>query len=984
MGHVSNLSRDTAHNDQPNKEVTQSKNVNQLKILYTNADGLPNKLDELALLAENCAWPDVIVLTEAIPKAQIRPLALGCFTVGDHYVPYLNFDSSQSGLGASGKRGIVVLVKEDIRASEVSFPGQFEESIWMQIEPVKGEILILGAIYRSPSCDGRTSTDALCELMKTVSQSNPSSIVITGDFNYREINWKLGKSEAPDSHYTHKFLHTMQDCFLIQHVEEPTHFMPNKSPSTLDLIFTSEEGMVADLKHHSPLGNSHHDCLVFTLRCKTELVKGNTQAKDFKNADFPAMDQAIRNSDIMSRLQLCDADSGWEELLALMHEAEKRHIPLRSVHKKKRQPYTNSALLRAKRNKDRLYQLHRRSKSEQDKQEYKRAKNVLRNLTRRLRRNYESQLAKHVTQNPKVFWKYVSSKTKVKARVETLSRGDGTSAITSEEKAEVLNNFFSKVFTEEDTSDIPEVDPKFNGEPLTSITVQEEEIRRRLEALNCSKSPGPDGLHPRVLKELATPLCTVFKMMFQRSIDTGVLPAKWKEGNVVPIFKKGNRGLPGNYRPVSLTSIVCKLLESLVRDRLLDHFLENDLLTNDQFGFLPGRSCALQLLLVIEEWLTILDRKGAVDVVYLDFQKAFDRVPHQRLLRKLEAYGIGGDLLRWVSAFLTNRRQRVMVEGVCSNWTRVGSGIPQGSVLGPLLFLVFINDLPEAVRSRSMLFADDTKLYQEVTSLQDKTLLQQDIDALGHWADRWQLPFNQEKCKLMHLGSSNEHFTYQMKGSTLAQVHTEKDLGLVIDEDLKFHEQVAAAVGRANRVLGLVKRSFKALDSRSLPLLYRTLVRPHLEYANVVWGPTFRSDQDAIERVQRRATKLVRPLRHLQYQDRLRALNLPSMYYRRMRGDMIMAYQILTGCLRVRVADLLQLDTSDRTRGHHLKLKKRRVNSHLRQTSFCHRIVDSWNSLPADVVAAPSLNTFKNRLDKLWANRKYTLRTDQACGARMS
>ena len=397
---------------------------------------------------------------------------------------------------------------------------------------------------------------------------------------------------------------------------------------------------------------------------------------------------------------------------------------------------------------------------------------------------------------------------------------------------------------------------------------------------------------------------------------------------------------------------------------------------NDRCGFLPQRSCALQLLITLEEWLRVIDQHEAVDIIYLDFQKAFDSVPHQRLLAKLRAYGVDGALLRWITAFLGDRKQRVVVEGEHSGWTEVCSGIPQGSVLGPILFLIFINDLPNAVKSSTKLFADDTKLYRGVSDSHDRSLLQGDIDALEEWAEKWQLPFNQDKCKLMHLGSTNRGFDYQMAGTNIVQVQQEKDLGVVIDNRLKFHEQTAAAVGRANRILGLIRRAFLTLDCRALPILYKTLVRPHLEYANSVWGPTSKRDQDALERVQRRATKQVQALSHLPYQARLRALRLPSLHYRRIRGDMITLYQILTGNWRVSADDFFQRESSDRTRGHHLKLKKSQVNGRLRQSSFCYRVVDNWNRLTTEVVSSPNVNIFKNRLDKLWKEKMYKLRQD--------
>ena len=236
-------------------------------------------------------------------------------------------------------------------------------------------------------------------------------------------------------------------------------------------------------------------------------------------------------------------------------------------------------------------------------------------------------------------------------------------------------------------------------------------------------------------------------------------------------------------------------------------------LLEDQFGFLPGRSCALQLLVVIEEWLRTMDSRGAVDAIYLDFRKAFDSVPHRRLLSKLQAYGGNGPLLCWIQAFLSDRRQRVAIEEEYSGWANVTSGIPQGSVLGPVLFVIFLNDLPDAIKSTVKRLADDTKVYRSIASDEDRSILQADIEALETWATTWQLPFNRDKCKLMHLGSTNQGLRYQMAEVELAAVRKERDLGVFIDDALKFHERTAAAVSRANRILGL-KAHFCSTRSR--------------------------------------------------------------------------------------------------------------------------------------------------------------------------
>ena len=404
-----------------------------------------------------------------------------------------------------------------------------------------------------------------------------------------------------------------------------------------------------------------------------------------------------------------------------------------------------------------------------------------------------------------------------------------------------------------------------------------------------------------------------------------------------------------------------------MRDNIVDHMSANNLFAEEQHGFVPGRSCMTQLLAVIEEWTATLEEGKPLDAAYLDFSKAFDSVPHERLAVKLEAYGIQGDCLRWIRKFLSNRRQRVVVNRCHSEWAPVTSGIPQGSVLGPILFVIYINDLPEAVESPAKIFADDTKIYRPVPDEDESRRFQMDITSLCNWSHKWQLPFNATKCKIMHMGNMNQHYTYNMDGNALEPIREEKDLGVTVDADLKFHSHTTRVVNKANRILGMIKKSFVSLDAISLPVLYKAFIRPHLEYGNVIWGPHFRDDQIKVERVQRRATKLIDHLRDLPYEERLNELKLPSLYYRRRRGDMIQVFKIMKGFNRVPKEQFFKQKALT-TRGHHLKLFKPRAQKLVRRQFFSTRIINDWNQLPSDIVEADTVNTFKARLDRHWVN----------------
>ena len=307
-----------------------------------------------------------------------------------------------------------------------------------------------------------------------------------------------------------------------------------------------------------------------------------------------------------------------------------------------------------------------------------------------------------------------------------------------------------------------------------------------------------------------------------------------------------------------------------------------------------------------------------------------------------------------------------------SSWKPVKSGIPQGSVLGPILFVNFINDMPETVDSICQLFADDAKLFRNVNLREEKNnaLLQKDLDALSNWSDKWQLPFNVGKCKVLHIGKSNPCCRYKMAGKKLDQVNEEKDLGVLIDNELKFHKQAAAAVKKANSTLGLIKKSFALLDHKTLPLLYKSLVRPHLEYGNVIWGPFYKEDSRSIERVQRRATKVVPQLNDVQYEERLRNLKLPSLQHRRRRGDMIFTYKIMTGKVKMNTGEFFTISNQE-TRGHKYKLMKKKATKLTSINAFSNRVIRDWNNLPGEIVAAVTTNEFKNKLDDHWENEMF-------------
>ena len=322
-----------------------------------------------------------------------------------------------------------------------------------------------------------------------------------------------------------------------------------------------------------------------------------------------------------------------------------------------------------------------------------------------------------------------------------------------------------------------------------------------------NKSPGVDGIPPKLQMETVEQISIPLARVFNLSLKEGVVPFEWKEANIIPLFKKGSRNKYENYRPVSLTSVICKLLERLIKDHMVGFLVKHKLLNSSQHGFLKARSCLTNMLCFLEEITKWIDVGSPVDIIYLDFQKAFDKVPHQRLLLKLKAHGIGDSITDWIEQWLTDRRQRVVVDGEVSNWKSVLSGVPQGSVLGPILFLIYINDLDDSITSNVLKFADDTKLFRKVNTDGDKQHLQNDLDRLVKWSEKWQTLFNFEKCKCLHTGHGNLNVNYKMGDTVLGTTVKEKDLGVTISADMKVSEQCGIAASKGNQILGLIRRN---------------------------------------------------------------------------------------------------------------------------------------------------------------------------------
>ena len=427
---------------------------------------------------------------------------------------------------------------------------------------------------------------------------------------------------------------------------------------------------------------------------------------------------------------------------------------------------------------------------------------------------------------------------------------------------------------------------------------------------------------------------------------------------------------PNNYRQISLTSVVCKLMEKMIKHEVLKHCINKRLLSDALHGFVPNKSCTTNLLESLYMMTKTLDNKIEMDLIFLDFAKAFDKVNHQLLKLKLENYGIKGNLLSWISSFLENRKQRVVLGETVSDWVSVTSGVPQGSVLGPLLFAIYINDLPECIKSNVKMFADDTKIIGTIRTSHidsDTAVIQNDVDSISTWCKEWRMHLNTDKCKVMHIGKKVPPRSYHILDSadqqkTLGSTTVEKDLGIMISNDLKPRAQVQKASSKANSMLALLKNTFFSREPLLWKKLYTTYVRPHLEYVVSAWSPYTKTDIKTLEKIQRRATRVVPCLKDLSYPERLHNLGLTTLERRHERDDLIEWFKIKAEIDKVTwyAGPIIKSARG----GHRERLCKEAKTKTVQRTKFLtNRVVNPWNKLKNATVDAPTTNSFKNRVD---------------------
>ena len=940
-------------------------------VLYGNARSVINKINELKVTVADLN-PDFVFLSESWSNEQIEDVYLKI--PGYELICRKDRTDTTNGIGG----GLLIYAKSGVICAEHVLPvfEEFNQCCSVKIPlPNKSE-LVLVLVYRphklykntiALDLETRRNNAKLCNVIR----QPPHPCVLIGDFNYSCIDWELMSSSANSK----DFLDTVQNCFLEQHIDFPTHI----SGSTPDLVLSSSPGLVLGVEDVGRLGASDHSMVLVTVPGQLPNNVTFEEVPDWNRADMEALRAELCNVNWDEYLRDLDAENSWIRFKERLQQAEDRCVPRKRRRVGNNPIWMKKNIIRVVRKKRRLWKRYKVTKDYEEYLAYKRVEKEVRNIVKNAKKRFEKKLAKEAKKNPKRFYAYMKSNTSNRQSVGPLK--EGNTIVTDDTKmSNILNSFFSSVFTDENLINIPDPERIYSGhEPLTSVTFLQDKVKEKIDKLKASSAAGPDKFYPRTLKEISDFICHPLTIIFTRSLKEGIVPEDWRKANVAPIFKSGTKSTAGNYRPISLTCVLCKVMESIIRDQIVIHLTANHLIKPSQHGFMANKSCLTNLLEYLEVLTCLVDAGHNVDVVYMDFAKAFDKVPHQRLLRKIAAHGIEGSVLQWISAWLCGRKQRVVLNGSSSEWADVKSGVPQGSVLGPTLFVIFINDIDaviDIVNGFISKFADDTKCGRVVLDDDDRQALQNDINKLLEWAETWQMEFNYGKCKVLHLGRSNPGFSYTMgghapAGTVLEAVDSEKDIGVIIHESLKPSAQCAKSAKKANQVLGQMSRCFHYRDKSTWIGIYKMYVRPHLEFAVQAWSPWTRADKDLLESVQKRAVRMMSGVTEVSYEDRLKLIGLTTLEARRLRGDMIEVWKILHGKDDVNADTWFTMSKEKHSRvtrntENALIIAKPLARLEIRHNFFSSRVVDPWNYLPESLKNSSSIDVFKAGYDSLF------------------
>jgi hypothetical protein len=615
-----------------------------------------------------------------------------------------------------------------------------------------------------------------------------------------------------------------------------------------------------------PIGSSHQivyaELKIMYRRDKPYL----REIWDYKKGDYPGIIEELRSVPWGTGHDLFndDIDGIAEYWQTSFKDICKEKIPNRIIRVRPMdKPWFTHTVKRAIYIRNRLFKRFKRTRQPNHEADWKNSAKETNFLIRVAKREHTEKIKRRLldtSPSEKNYWKLAKQVygNKKSMGVPTLTEGNKTVS-TSIEKAKL----FSKYFADQQTlpplpfnQQLPPI--RFiTNQRLESIVTNENEVLKILKSLDTGKANGPDGISNRLLKETATAIALPLSDLFNKSFALAKVPNSWKEANICPIHKKDDRSLISNYRPISLLPSISKVQEKIVYQHLYKYLQSNNLLTSKNSGFRALDSAVNQLLFITDKIHKALENGHEICMVFLDVSKAFDRVWHSGLLLKLRCLGIDGTLFDWLCNYLTNRKIRAVINGQTSDWFNTNAGVPQGSILGPLLFLVFINDITNGIESDIHLFADDTSLMDIIEDHQlSYAKINRDLNRLSTWAKTWLVTFNANKTVYLQVSRKLNPAPkpiLKLNGTQIKEVATHKHLGLTFNNNFTWSDHIGNLATKAAKCVGLLRKICRSIPRNCIEILYNSMILPIMEYCDIIYDGSSDTHLDRLENVQRQA-----------------------------------------------------------------------------------------------------------------------------------
>ena len=915
-----------------------------------------NKLTELHQLLST--GPAIVVITETWLDPSITDNVL----VDCHNYSVYRKDRKD------GYGGVCILVNNHVfHGVSIALPDKYDD-----LEIVSVDLLNLQckcriiATYRPPSPNTDANAIQYClklsECIDSLFKLN-STVILCGDFNVPHLKFN------DDSRTCSGIL---SDIFtrhgLTQFVSGPTRYSDtNNTASTLDLVLCNDINFIYNTNVGTPFSLSDHCMIHFDILDSSDVLENSDSVGsfDFKHADWAGILNFLNNIDFMHDFDgYPDVADQFNYFYRVLNESIVNNVPFINCRNRKhvatRYPANIRRQLTRKKAAWRKYKL---SRSGDSLKHYK----LIASRCRSMIYSYISNREKTIVESDNLtkFYRYCNRKFTNKSVIGPLKSPDGSLILKPREKANLFQQTFANYYTL-DNGYSPEFKPLTNSN-IDSIIFTPSLVKKAIQRLRIGAKGGPDKIPTEFVKRCSLWLTSPLSFLFQRSFNESFFPAIWSTSIVSPIFKKGDPTDPSNYRPISLSCIFGKLMEHVIKDQLVSYLLSRQLISKQQHAFIVKHSTTSNLLECTRNWTVALNNKKTVDVIYIDYRRAFDSIVHNKLLIKLRGFGVDGLLYNWIEAFLYNRTQRVCIENCLSDPIPVTSGIIQGSVLGPILFILYVNDVASFINCSVdlVLFADDLKLFSSFDfsfSNSQSVDLQAIIDNIYTWSCLWQLTVNTDKCTSLRLSNqpSATASHYCINNIQLSHTSNTRDLGIIIDNKLSYNCHIESICNKAAQRSGILFRGFVCRDQNFLRKAYITYIRPLVEYSTIIWNPVLKKHIDSLEKIQRKFTKRIPSLKSLPYLQRLKALNLETLELRRLYYDLTYYYKILHDLTPHKPEDFFTFHyPPPNSRDPQPLIMKPIRGSKKLFSSFSYRAVNCYNSLPINIKNQNSLLSFK-------------------------